>query len=115
VMDTFHKAAVGADENSSKDIGIVYESVKYAVDQLGCSTVMPHHANKGGKDSRGSSAIDADFDNLFRIEKIGGEHVMTAVIIKDASEWPPLRFRLIAHGNSAYVDWLGGAAPNGPQ
>lgn len=115
VLDTFHKASVGVDENSSRDIGIVYDAVKYAVDELGCSTWTPHHTNKGGKDSRGSTAIMADFDSMVRIEKNNGDHVMTAIKIKDAGEWPDLHFKLIAHGDSVYVDWSGGAVKSGSQ
>lgn len=71
VLDTLARCTVGADENSSRDIGIVIDSMTRLVDAtLDHRGVVLgiHHAGRNGN-LRGSSAYEAGVDTVYRAEK----------------------------------------------
>lgn len=76
-IDTFAKAATGADENSARDVG----TVLLAIDRLkraGVSVVLVHHLRKAFKQEggctidataglRGSGALEGGFDHILSV------------------------------------------------
>ncbi len=66
IIDTFRDSFTG-DENSSSDIGKVNRALKKLKD-MGLSVIVLHHTIKSDpRTSRGSSAINAKFDNIFSL------------------------------------------------
>lgn len=73
VIDTLAKCAVGAEENSAKDMGVVMDAAYrlLAATPSGRGVVLlVHHAGKNGT-VRGSSAIEAGVDTVYVCEKDG--------------------------------------------
>lgn len=107
-IDTLHSATAGADENSAGDTGTVMESCKAAVRELGCAVILVHHTGKSGDSERGSSAMRGALDTMICIKKNGENNtkaVMHNTKLKDAGEWKPQGFDLVANGDSVAVWW----------
>lgn len=68
-IDTLHRASVGAEENSSKDAGVVVDSVTRLQSQMNCAAIMIHHSNKTGG-YRGSTAYRGNVDFVFKVEGV---------------------------------------------
>lgn len=69
VIDTLARCAVGLDENSAKDAGLIVrdlDRIRAATD--GGTVLAIHHTGKDGKTVRGSSAIEAAMDTVYQIE-----------------------------------------------
>lgn len=66
-IDTLHRASVGGDENSSRDAGIVVDTITAMQAEMGCAAISVHHANKGGG-YRGSTAYRGNVDFVFKVE-----------------------------------------------
>lgn len=61
-IDTLATAAVGAEENSAKDMGMVMSNIKRIREETGAHASLVHHMNAGGDKLRGSTAIYANID-----------------------------------------------------
>src|SRR5581483_7633885 len=61
VFDTLAKCAVGADENSARDMGVIHHSLGWLNREIDCASFVIHHSTKDGENYRGSSAL---FDNV---------------------------------------------------
>jgi 5S rRNA maturation endonuclease (ribonuclease M5) len=95
VIDTLARSIVGADENSSKDIGITVEHLEMIRNAAGCCVLIVHHAGKDvSKGGRGSTALKGAMDT--EIEVNGTENRITVKNTKqkDAAEAPTLHFKL---------------------
>lgn len=118
VIDTLHSAADGADENSSRDMGIVLSNVKKLVAEFECAAILVHHTNKGGTAERGSSALRGDTSFLLEVGSppIPGQKSdgivslgrLSASKIKDAKDHYSLNFNLVESSaiDSLYVNWF---------
>lgn len=70
VFDTLARCAVGADENSSQEMGVVVANVDRIRRVLGdgCSVLLVHHSGKSAPTSmRGSSAINGAVDTALAL------------------------------------------------
>lgn len=109
IIDTLHLASFGANEDIAKDAGIIIKSCKDAISQLGCSVLLIHHANRGGK-YRGSSAFHGDMDTMLEVEFDSDSRIgaLKYFKIKDGEQFPDLYFRLVPDSDteSAYIEWL---------
>jgi hypothetical protein len=111
IIDTFHSAILGADENSSCDMGVIIQSCRKAIEKLNCSVIMVHHTTKDGANERGSGAIRGAMDFMIKVEKIGREDSNQGRIhcskIKDGQPWNAQNFELIRPDNheSCFVRW----------
>lgn len=112
VVDTFHSATVGADENSAQDMGKAIGSLRIARDTLGCAVILVHHTNKNGTAERGSSALRGAMDCMIECEAVAGKYSMTCSKLKDAPAWEPQTFDLTAMADSARIWW---DAPSGAE
>ena len=80
-IDTLAKTMIGIDENSSKEVGVVLENIAKIEEACGCHVMSVHHLNKEGKKLRGSTAIQANIDQVISVEKdeLG---IRTATVVK---------------------------------
>lgn len=97
VIDTLARA-MGADENSTKDMNLYIAACDGLKDEFGCTVLMAHHTGLQEKQrARGSSALLGALDCEFRIEKVGD--FMTTVEftkMKDAPEPGKMAFMQVS-------------------
>jgi putative DNA primase/helicase len=105
VIDTFHSATVGLEENSAKDAGRVIQSCRQASKELGCSVCLVHHTSKDGAYERGSSAIRGASDVMIRVDGLRGKGTMRLEKLKDGEFWDSQAFSLVPIEESAVVAW----------
>lgn len=110
IIDTLHTASVGAEENSSKDMGKVLHHCRTASNELGCAVVLVHHANKAGTNERGSSALRGGMDVIIEIKKLnenGNISSMKCSKLKDGEHWQKQNFSLrpVDGTKSVSVEW----------
>jgi hypothetical protein len=100
MIDTLHSATGGADENSAQHMGVVLESCKLAIKELGCAVLLVHHSNKAGTGERGSSAMRGAMDYMIEVsptgEQLSGKGKLTCSKLKDGEAWEGQRFSLVA-------------------
>jgi hypothetical protein len=110
VIDTLHTASIGAEENSSQDMGKVLQSCKKAASDLGCAVILVHHTNKGGTAERGSSALRGAMDFMIEISSDGNPNIsaiMKCSKLKDGEQWKEQGFKLkgVDGCSSVCVEW----------
>ncbi|MFC5428477.1 helicase RepA family protein [Paraburkholderia denitrificans] len=72
VIDTLSRAAPGAEENSSKDMGEIIANLKILQDSLGCAVLVVHHTGKDAtKGLRGHSSLFAALDAAIEVKRDG--------------------------------------------
>lgn len=121
IIDTFARAAAGADENTAKDTTVMLEHLSEAQRELGCSILVLHHAGHSGR-LRGSSNIQAAFDAVLAVRQdTSGDLFLGCSVAKDAGDAPDAQFAIRVHTwldeegmeqTGGYIDWLGTAKPN---
>jgi RecA-family ATPase len=74
IFDTLARCAVGADENSSQEMGVVVSNIDYirrrisVSSKVGCTAILVHHCGKSnGSAMRGSSAIIGAMDTAMSL------------------------------------------------
>lgn len=108
VIDTLARSAVGADENSARDMGQVIAAADSIGKKLECLVLLVHHSGKAGGE-RGSSALRGAADSMFEIRRHddGTRELMlqgASAKIKDAGESESIFFRLRAGAESCVVE-----------
>jgi hypothetical protein len=106
VLDTLARCAVGADENSAKDMGVVVDAMTKLRNATpdGRGVVLDvHHSGKDGKTSRGSSALEAGVDTVYFTEIDGAGIVLTREKRKDGPLPDQHRLQLDQVGESCVV------------
>ena len=111
VVDTFHSATVGAEENSATDTGFVLAALKMAQKALGCAVMLLHHTNKNGSAERGSSALRGAMDSMIGIAECGHKFQLSCEKLKDGPAWPSQTFALVAKAESVRIFWDEPAEP----
>ncbi len=122
IVDTWARATVGANENNTPDTTLILNAMAEAARELNCTILAIHHANKygpeGGGDLRGSSNIQAVFDNAIHVRRTGESRYLGCDIAKDAADTSAVGFKIDVHGwldesgaqgYGPYVVWLGAA------
>jgi hypothetical protein len=118
VVDTLHTASSGADENSSQDIGLVYDNARRIAGEA--QLFFLHHDPKQGKTARGSSAIRDDADVVIEIDRDSSLN-LTSIIkpdkIRDADDFMAVHahFEVWGEGlsSSLYIKAIGQDADPG--
>jgi len=105
ILDTFHSATAGADENSARDMGKVLHLLRLASKTLGCAVLLVHHSNKAGTGERGSSALRGAMDYMLEIKEAGSKFLMSCEKIKDGEKWRDQTFDLTSICDSVRVWW----------
>jgi hypothetical protein len=80
ILDTLTKCNVGADENSSRDMGLFTHGMQEVASRLKCHVIAVHHNGKNG-DARGSNALPSNVDTHITVRANEGK-VITIVCEK---------------------------------
>ena len=90
IIDTLHRNAGGADENSAKDISAVLKEIdsKLRVFAKSCAVLIVHHSGHGEKGrARGSSSLYGAMDTELMLKK-DGEDTVTLSVTKQKNHEP---------------------------
>jgi hypothetical protein len=68
ILDTLARCAVGLDENSAKDMGLLVEGADRVRRQAHATVLVVHHTGKDKTTVRGSSALEAGVDTVYTTE-----------------------------------------------
>ena len=110
VIDTMHTAILGAEENSSKDMGVVLHKCRKIANEMKCTVLLIHHTNKLGSSERGSVAVRAACDTIIEIQAaVPGKSPAKMVCskVKDEETWQAQEFSLEKTDGclSVHVSW----------
>lgn len=87
VIDTLNRAACGADENASRDMGELIDACKRLQAELSGLVVLVHHSGKDAtKGLRGHSSLYAALDAAIEVTRIGGGHEWSIAKNKDGAD-----------------------------
>jgi hypothetical protein len=94
-IDTLNRAAPGADENSSQDMGLIIEAAKALQMALGGLVLLVHHTGKdAGKGLRGHSSLFAALDAAIEVSREGDSRAWKVAKSKDGQDGNEHPFRL---------------------
>lgn len=111
IWDTMHRCAPGVDEDKSTAMGLIINTLSQIREVTGATQLANHHTGHAGQRSRGSSALEDDFDNSWVI-KLGGDNedrsaknsrTMEHRKVKDGVLSSEIPIELVGLGPSAYV------------
>jgi hypothetical protein len=72
VIDTLNQASPGADENSSKDMGLIIQNAQRLTRETKCHVMLVHHTGKdASKGLRGHSSLIAALDVAIEVRRDG--------------------------------------------
>ena len=94
VVDTLARSFVGADENSSTDMGVFVHNIDLLIERFDCTVLVVHHSGKQTeRGMRGSSSLKAAVSSEFELVKTVGSqsvalHVRKQKDVEEAkSQW----------------------------
>lgn len=95
VIDTLNRAASGADENTSRDMGEIIDAAKTLQDQFGGLVLLVHHSGKDqSRGLRGHSSLNAALDASIEVVKLGNRCEWRIDKAKDGSDGEARAFTL---------------------
>lgn len=100
VFDTLAKCAVGADENQSKDMGIVHDWMGWLNRTFDCGSLVIHHNTKDGDGYRGSSALFDNVDWAVGVKRSGDEITVKCEKQKDAAPFDDIVLQSVEMSDS---------------
>ena len=94
-IDTLNRAAPTADENSSKDMGLILQSAKALQALTGGLVIVVHHAGKNTTAGmRGHSSLFAAMDAAIEVKRNGDNHEWSIAKSKDGQDGGTHHFTL---------------------
>jgi hypothetical protein len=103
VLDTQARVTVGADENSSRDMGRFVDALEQLRRRSAACVLIVHHEPRNGENLRGSTALEGAATTILRVSKDGVVVELTNPKQKDAPEQPPMLLALVPVGESAIL------------
>ncbi len=104
VIDTLARCAVGLDENSARDMGLIVDAADRIRRASRATVLLVHHTGKDKTTVRGSSALEAAADTVYAVESDGPAITLSRTKRKDGPLHDVLPLRLeSAPGGSCYV------------
>ena len=98
IVDTLARVAVGADENSAKDMGQVVDGFETLKRETGASILVIHHTRKDGGSERGSSSLRGACDVMIGCEAMDADGLSKLVLkcekMKDDEPFPEIGLKL---------------------
>lgn len=95
VIDTLNRAASGADENTSRDMGEIIDAAKSLQARFGGLVLMIHHSGKDqSRGLRGHSSLIAALDASIEVVKLDSRREWRAAKVKDGTDDTAHSFRL---------------------
>lgn len=104
IIDTLARASGGADENSSRDMGVVIQHCDALRMTFGCSVVLVHHTPKNEYNWRGSTAVFFALDTALAIRGENLKVHMEVVRQKDGEVGHEWAFKLKPQPTGRIVD-----------
>ena len=96
IVDTFAHAIPGAEENSSRDMGIALSSLRSIQTELGATVLVVHHTGKDStRGARGSSALNAAIDTELSVKASRDEVLIRATKQRHSSLGMPITLKPI--------------------
>jgi hypothetical protein len=95
IIDALADVMPGKDENLVKDVQPIFLALRKIAEDTQAAIILIHHANKGKKDYRGSTAIKGAIDLLLQIESDPGKDLIKFESIK-ARDTEPVSFAACA-------------------
>jgi hypothetical protein len=94
VFDTYARNLVGADENSSKDVGQSIAAIDKLRIELETTVIVIHHLTKDGRTERGSGVLRGATEAMLLVEKkADGTAVLRVNRQKNYEAGPPIRLQ----------------------
>lgn len=81
VYDSFRSLHT-AEENDSGEMEAVMQELKWIREETGATQVILHHENSSGERPRGSTAIEAAMDTIFRLKRSPNSNVVICTVAK---------------------------------
>lgn len=103
ILDTQARVTVGAEENSSRDMGRFVDALERLRYESGACLLVAHHEPRNGENLRGSTALEGAATSIIRAAKDGRVVTVTNPKQKDAPEQPPMTLALTPVGGSAIL------------
>jgi hypothetical protein len=103
IVDTQARVTVGAEENSSKDMGRFVDNLEHIRRHTGACVLVVHHEPRNGENLRGSTALEGAATTILRAAKDGNVVELTNPKQKDTPEQSPKLLALKPIGSSAYL------------
>ncbi|PLS83588.1 MAG: hypothetical protein CYG59_00670 [Chloroflexi bacterium] len=94
-IDTLSQVAIGADENSSNDMGVVMGNAQRIAHETGAAVVILHHNTKDNANYRGSSVIKNNTYGFLEVSKDNDTIRLECGRIKNTKPFEPRVFRLL--------------------
>lgn len=101
IIDTLNRAATGADENSSVDMGLLIAAASELQLRVGGLILILHHSGKDvSKGARGHSSLFAALDACIEVKRIDDRREWSLVKSKDGQDGiaHPFRLRVVELG-----------------
>ena len=109
VIDTLARCAVGTEENSATETGLIVSrlyKLRDAIEEAGTTVLVVHHSGYDGRRARGSSALVAGVDCVTDIEGDDPHQHITLKNSKrkDDDPFPPVTLKLVTSGRSCVLE-----------
>ncbi|MBB6174203.1 hypothetical protein HNR23_004263 [Nocardiopsis mwathae] len=103
IIDTQARVTVGADENSSTDMGRLVAAADAIREATRACVLLVHHEARSGDTLRGSTALEGAATTLVRVTKDKTTVRVDCTKQKDAEPFAPVMLRLVPHGDGAVL------------
>ena len=103
ILDTQARVTVGAEENSSRDMGRFVDALEDLRRQSGACILVVHHEPRNGENLRGSTALEGAATTILRVAKDGNVVELSNPKQKDTPEQAPILLALTPIGDSAIL------------
>lgn len=95
IVDTLARSMLGADENSSRDMGKFVAACEQVQHYFDCAVMIVHHTNKAGVAERGSGALRGGADSMIKLVDEDDLIRVECAKSKDAREFEPRYMKLL--------------------
>lgn len=95
IIDTMARSMVGADENSTRDMGMFIRACEQIKRALDSAVLIIHHTNKGGVYERGNSALRGASDAMIKITADDDLIIVESAKTKDAQPFQTRYMKLL--------------------
>jgi hypothetical protein len=113
VFDTLARCTTGADENRASDLQRIVDESYQLTDKYGASVVLIHHSGKDARGPRGSNALLAAADQVFRTSLTGRRIKVKSVAERDSRPFDDFELELKEAGDSLVVRPASGPGKTG--
>jgi hypothetical protein len=103
VLDTQARVTVGAEENSSRDMGRFVDALEQLRRHSSACILIVHHEPRNGENLRGSTALEGAATTILRVSKDGNAVELSNTKQKDTAVQPTMLLALTPTGDSAIL------------